>query len=903
MEIKDTLLTPKTSFSMKANLNNREKDMQKLWNDNNVYQQRLELNKSKEKFILLDGPPYANGNLHIGHALNKILKDFIWRYRSMDGYNAEVIIGWDTHGLPIENALLKKSKVKVNELSTNEFRDLCLDYAKKQVAIQKEEFLRFGLLTDGKETYQTFTKDYEAEQIRVFNKMVSRDMIYKGLKPVYWSPTSQSALAEAEIEYQDKMSPAIYVGFDILEHDVLKDTKAVIWTTTPWTIPANQGIAVNKDLEYSQIEVDGKNYLLATVLIPNFLSDIEKEEYKELNTFKGLDLEYVKLQHPLFDQQSFIMLADHVTDDAGTGCVHTAPGHGEDDFLLTQNYDIEVISVVNAKGVMTEEAKQFAGIFYEDANKVIGEALEANGSLINLKFIKHSYPHDWRTKKPIIFRATNQWFASIDAVKEDLLRELKAVDWYNPWGEVRLTNMIKDRKDWCISRQRKWGVPIPIIYNEDESPILDSEVIEHVASLFEEYGSNVWFEKDAIDLLPQGYTNTLSPNNKFTKETDIMDVWFDSGVAHSAICKNRLGSFEADLISEGSDQYRGWFNSMLITGVIAQGKSPYKSVVSHGMVVDDKGNKMSKSIGNVVEPSKVINAHGADILRLWVAQVDYQADVKISDDIIKQVAETYRKYRNALRFMLGNLVHNDQTIFEFDQLEEVDKYILIRLNEVLKSSLENYKNLEYKRMVDDINNFITNELSAFYFDFIKDILYINDVKDTRRQKIEYVLDQILNTLLLLMTPILPHTTNEAYQNYKDSEKEFIFLQDMPKVKEYNQATSIKEKFTQFLDFKEEVNKEIENAREKKIIGKSLEAKLVINAKEDIYNLLEQIDDKELLFIVSSLEISKADKTTIEVLKYSDYRCERCWKYFEEEELTEQHMCSTCQETYNNLEVN
>ncbi len=898
MNIKETLFTPKTSFAMKANLSNREPQMQQAWIENDIYNRRRELNEGKPLFVLLDGPPYANGDIHVGHAMNKILKDFNWRFKSMSGFDVPIIMGWDTHGLPIENALLKKGKIKRHELTDNEFRDLCEDYAKKQVANQKEQFMSLGLLANGQETYQTFEKDYEAEQIRVFAKMIERGMIYKGLKPVYWSPTSQSALAEAEVEYQDKRSPAIYVGFDIIENEDLADTQAVIWTTTPWTLPANMGIAVGRDFDYSQIEMNGKKYLIATDLVSSFAEEFETEA-TILKTFRGGELEYTKVKHPFMDRTSFIMLADHVTVDAGTGCVHTAPGHGEDDFIVGKNYDLDVVSVVDFKGTMTEAAGLFAGEFYDNANKPICEKLEANGNLLKLTFITHSYPHDWRTKKPIIFRATAQWFASIEKVKEELMNEINnEISWVNEWGQVRLGNMIKDRVDWCISRQRKWGVPIPIIYTEDETPIFDKDVLEHVAKLFEQFGSNVWFERDAKDLLPKGYTHELSPNGIFTKETDIMDVWFDSGVGHSAIAKNRLGKYQSDLFLEGSDQYRGWFNSSLITGVIAEGKSPYKRVVSHGFVMDAKGNKMSKSLGNTVAPKKIVNQNGADILRLWVASVDYQADARIGDDIIKQVSETYRKYRNSIRFALGNLHYYEGQTYEINQLPMVDQYILAELDAIVMAAKTAYDNLEFKTVVELVNNFITNELSAFYFDFIKDVTYINAIADERRRQIEFVVSEIVEALLLVMSPILPHTTNEGWQALKGDESQFIFLQEMPEAKNYDVDVN---EINWFREVQTEINKALEAARNEKIIGKSLESQVTLNVTDEDKARLEAIEEKELMLIVSKLIVNGGnDKLEVTVDKYSEHRCERCWKYFEQEELSDDSICPKCQSVIDTL---
>ncbi len=895
MEIKDTLRMPKTSYPMKASLATREVEIQKEWVEKDIYNKLLDKNKGKKPFYLHDGPPYANGDLHIGHALNKILKDIINRQKNMSGYYSPVIIGWDTHGLPIENALTKNKKVKVKELTTNEFRDMCKAYALNQVANQKEQFFRLGILGDKDSTYVTLDKKYEAEQIRVFAKMIENDMIFKGLKPVYWSPSSHSALAEAEIEYQDKRSPAIYVAFDIKD---LEDAQAVIWTTTPWTIPANQGIAVGKDIEYVIIETNKGKFLLADSLVENFVENLEIETYKKLSSFKGSELEGKKITHPLNRKEFTIMLGDHVTEESGTGCVHTAPGHGEDDFIVGKNYSLETLSVVDAYGKMINTDK-YDGMFYEDANKEIGMDLEKNGALLKLSFIKHSYPHDWRTKKPVIYRATPQWFASIEKDKEGMLQAIKEVNWINSWGEKRLYNMIKDRQEWCISRQRKWGVPIPIIYNEDESPIFDKEVLEHIASLFEEFGSNIWFEKDAKDLLPKGYKNDASPNDNFTKETDIMDVWFDSGVSHSAVMKNRLGSYQSDLYLEGSDQYRGWFNSSLITGYITQGKAPYKNALSHGFALDGKGNKMSKSIGNVITPKQIYQKYGADILRLWVSTVDYQADVKVSDDIIKQVSEIYRRIRNSFRFILGNLndgeLFNEEMMSEFSSLDIGDKYIIDTVNNLNKDCQNYYENYEFKKVIDSINNFITIELSSFYFDYIKDILYIYD-KDSKESKdVKTTLLYVFKVLVKLLTPIIPHTSYETWNYLYETP---VMLEEFEEVLNIDFKKEV-EQVEKIIFLRDIVNKEIEIKRNEKVIGKSLEANVKIQINNSNYENLKEISNLSLYLIVSNIEfvndLSNDNEIVVNVEKYSDHNCQRCWKFYKEEELNDDGLCSKCKE--------
>lgn len=902
MEIKDTLLTPKTSFPMRASLAQRESKFRENWDQNEVYKQRLKMNEGNEKFVLLDGPPYANGDLHVGHALNKILKDFTWRYKSMRGFDTQVIMGWDTHGLPIENALLKNKKIKRRELSDLEFRIKCAEYAQKQVENQKQQFLTLGLLTDGEATYTTLESTYESEQIRVFNKMIQAGMIYKGLKPVYWSYSSQTALAEAEIEYYDKTSPAIYVGFDVLDQNY-ENTQIVIWTTTPWTLPANQGIAVGAQFKYSVVKTATKNYIVASELVNEFLEATELEG-EVINEVLGQDLEHVSVKNPVNGNAYIVMLADHVTVDSGTGCVHTAPGHGEDDYICGRKYDLEAISVVNHKGVMNDAAGKYEGLFYEDANKEITQDLTETGNLLKLSFINHSYPHDWRTKKPVFFRATPQWFASLKAVKEQLLSEIANVNWINQWGEVRLRNMIADRQDWCISRQRVWGVPIPIIYTENDEPIFDEAVIEHIASLFEEHGSNIWFEREAIDLLPAGYQNPASPNGVFYKETDIMDVWFDSGVSHSAVGKNRLGSYPADLFLEGSDQYRGWFNSSLITGTVAMGKAPYKTVLSHGFVLDGKGNKMSKSLGNTITPKEVVSKHGADILRLWVASVDFHSDVRISEEIINQVSEQYRKVRNSLRFILGNLANYDGSTFEIAQMPEVDQYLLIKLSELNQFVLNCYDNYEYKKALDEINLFLTHILSNFYFDFTKDILYIESVNNVRRRQVEFVLKTIFDKLTVMLSIVIPHTANEAYQEINGADK-FVFLENFS-TDEVIVNAEISSKYEKFLQFRTDVNQAIEHARNEKIIGKSLEAAIKVDVKAEFAEVIQNMEELETILIVSKVEFVENDghelpTATIKVEKFGEHRCERCWRYYDETDLSTNSMCERCESVVKELE--
>ncbi|MDG0959827.1 isoleucine--tRNA ligase, partial [Bacillus paranthracis] len=831
MEYKNTLLMPKTEFPMRGNLPKREPAMQEKWAEMNIYEKVQEHTKGRPLFVLHDGPPYANGDIHMGHALNKVLKDFIVRYKSMTGFCAPYVPGWDTHGLPIEQALTNKG-VKRKEMTVAEFRKLCAEYAYEQVERQREQFKRLGVRADWDNPYITLEPAYEAQQIKVFGDMAKKGYIYKGQKPVYWSPTSESALAEAEIEYQDKKSASIYVAFPVKDgKNVLEgDEKYIIWTTTPWTLPANLGISVHPELEYAIVKVNGEKYIIASELFETVAKTLEWENAEVVKTVKGSELEYTVAKHPFYDRDSLVMLGDHVTTDAGTGCVHTAPGHGEDDFIVGKKYGLEVLCPVDDKGVLTEEAPGFEGLFYDKANKPITEKLEEVGALLKLTFITHSYPHDWRTKKPIIFRATAQWFASIEAFRKELLEAVAETKWVPAWGETRLHNMVRDRGDWCISRQRAWGVPIPVFYAENGDPIITDETINHVADLFREHGSNVWFEREAKDLLPEGFTHSGSPNGEFRKETDIMDVWFDSGSSHQAVLEERDDlQRPADLYLEGSDQYRGWFNSSLSTAVAVTGKAPYKGVLSHGFVLDGEGRKMSKSIGNIVVPKKIMDQLGGDILRLWVSSVDYQSDVRISDDILKQVAEVYRKIRNTFRFLLGNLddFKPSENTVAVAELREVDRYMLVKLNDLITKVKEAYETYDFAAVYHAIHNFCTIDLSSFYLDFAKDILYIEGANHEDRRAIQTVLYDVLVALTKLVTPILPHTADEVWPYIPGVTEESVQLTDMPEAVQLDGAEALKTKWDAFMTLRDDVLKALEVARNEKVIGKSLNASITL----------------------------------------------------------------------------
>ncbi|ANR67872.1 isoleucine--tRNA ligase [Staphylococcus equorum] len=915
MDYKETLLMPKTDFPMRGGLPNKEPKIQEEWEAQNIYQKVLDKNEGNPSYILHDGPPYANGNLHMGHALNKILKDMMIRYKSMRGFYAPYVPGWDTHGLPIEQALTKKG-VKRKELSIAEFRKKCEAFALEQIENQKKDFKRLGVKGDFDNPYITLKPEYEAAQIRLFGEMADKGLIYKGKKPVYWSPSSESSLAEAEIEYQDKRSASIYVAFDVKDGKgvVDSDAKFIIWTTTPWTLPSNVAITVHPDLTYGQYNVNGKKYIIGKDLASDVVEALGWDENTlELEKeFKGSELEYVETQHPFVDRVSLVINGLHVTTDAGTGCVHTAPGHGEDDYVVGQKYKLPVISPVDDKGVFTEEAGQFEGMFYDKANKAITDVLKEKDALLNLEFITHSYPHDWRTKKPVIFRATPQWFASIDKVRQDILDAIEVTDFKVDWGKTRIFNMIRDRGEWVISRQRVWGVPLPVFYAENGDIIMTNETVNHVADLFEEFGSNVWFERDAKDLLPEGFTHPSSPNGEFTKETDIMDVWFDSGSSHRGVLEGRPElSYPADLYIEGSDQYRGWFNSSITTSVATRGKSPYKMLLSHGFVMDGSGKKMSKSLGNVIVPDQIVKQKGADIARLWVSSVDYLADVRISDEILKQTSDVYRKIRNTLRFMLGNVNdYNPATdaLAEADLLE-VDKYLLNRLREFTANTLDHYDNYDYLDIYQEVQNFINVELSNFYLDYGKDILYIEERDSHKRRSMQTVLYQIVVDMTKLLAPILVHTAEEVWSHIPHVEEESIHLTRMPERAEVDRE--FLDRWNTFMDLRDDVNRALEVARGEKVIGKSLEAKVVIGSNDnfDATSFLQQFSDLQQLFITSQAEVVESVENGV-AYQYGDIRiehahgekCQRCWNYSEElgsvGELED--LCPRCQEVVKTL---
>lgn len=913
MNYKDTLLMPKTAFEMRGNLPKKEPKYVERWEEMDLYTKVISKNEGNEHFVFHDGPPYANGNMHIGHMLNKVIKDVIVRHKNMMGFYCPYVPGWDTHGLPIESAI-QKLGVNRKKLSTADFRSKCYEYALKQVEGQKQQLIRMGTLADYKHPYLTLHKEFEANQIDVFAKMALDGLIYKGKKPVYWSYSSESALAEAEVEYHDVKSPTIFVAFNVKDgKGILNgDEKFVIWTTTPWTIPANEAICLNPDYTYVVVNTEKGKLVLLEELMNALLDKFKLEQREVVSRFKGSDLEYITCTHPFkglapyYDRDILVILGNHVTADAGTGCVHTAPGFGVDDFNVGMAYNLPVLCPVNEQGCMMEEVGEFLkGQHVDDANKTVCVKLDELGVLLHMEWITHSYPHDWRTKKPIIFRATDQWFCSIDKIRDKLLNEIDQVNWLNQWGHIRIYNMIRDRGDWCISRQRTWGVPIPIFYCEDGTPIMDEKVFKHISELFREFGSNVWFERDEKDLLPEGYTNEHSPNGIFKKEKDIMDVWFDSGSSHTGCMKERGLGYPMDLYFEGSDQYRGWFNSSLIIGTAVYGKAPYKTVLSHGFVLDGKGNKMSKSLGNTVDPIKEVNKWGADILRLWATSVSYQQDVRISDDIMKQVAEGYRKIRNTMRFVLGNLEDfKKENLVAVHKLELVDQYMLLKLNQTIKHVLESYDAYDFLEATSSLMNYMTTLLSAFYLDFTKDILYIEDSNSYRRRQVQTVLYYHMKNLTRAMSPVLVFTSEELHDHFHcdDDKKESIFLEGAPEMVEINDEEKLETLFTRFMEVRDDVLKALEMARNDKVIGKSLEAKVTLCLKDEVKDVACLEAQLKQLFIVSKLKLvsdneglEEFNQSFIKVEKFNGVVCQRCWNVYDADEMYDDEVCCRCHE--------
>jgi isoleucyl-tRNA synthetase len=907
MDYRHTLNLPKTDFPMKANLAKREPEMLAAWETKGVYHQILKMAKERPKYILHDGPPYANGNIHIGTALNKILKDFIVKSKFMTGFNSHYVPGWDCHGLPVEHEVEKSLGAKKGDLSVVEIRRKCREYAAKFVGIQKEEFKRLGVFGEWDNPYLTMNFEYQATIVREFGKFLLDGSVYRGKKPVYWCPTCKTALAEAEVKYEDIHSSSIYVKFKMaftpsqpspFEGKVgttrnrgkggEKPVYVIIWTTTPWTIPANLAIALHPDFTYAAADVGDEVYILAEGLLEEVMKKFGIEKYEVLEKFPGKRLEGFKARHPFLDRDSLIILASYVTLDAGTGCVHTAPGHGQEDYESGVQYGLEVYSPVDDDGRFTRDVLFFAGQFVFDANDAVNKKLAEVGALLKEEMMVHSYPHCWRTNDPIIFRATEQWFISMDkkGLRQNALRAIGEVTWIPPWGKDRIHGMVENRPDWCVSRQRAWGIPITVFYcSSCKQPVVNQQVIDHIVRLFEVEGADIWFEEGTNHLLPKGTQCPECGGKDFKKETDILDVWFDSGVSYAAVLEKRkeLG-FPASLYLEGSDQHRGWFHSSLLTSVGTRGHAPYLSVLTHGFVVDGEGKKMSKSAGNVIAPEEVINQLGADVLRLWVAAEDYKDDIKISNEILKRLADSYFRIRNTYRFLLGNLYDFDpeKDRVPYRDLHEMDRWALHQLQKVIAKIHEAYERFEFHVVYHSIQNFCAVEMSALYFDILKDRLYTFPAGSRGRKSAQTALNEILKALACLMAPILSFTSEEVWKHLpRGQEKaESVHLASFPEVKAEYLDDALNERWERIWEIRAIVTKALEDARKAKTIGLSLDAQVILHIPEKLFSFFECYEkDLKSIFIVSSVTLRQAKdekEVRAEVLPAEGKKCERCW---------------------------
>lgn len=897
MDYKDTLNMPNTDFEMRGNLAQKEPGILKNWQQDNYYQSLLKHHKGQKAFILHDGPPYANGNLHAGTAMNRTIKDFIIRSHAMSGYYTPFFPGWDTHGLPIENAI-QKLGVDRKALSAAEFRRKCEEYAHEQIAQQMETEKRLGQIADYEHPYITLKKEFEARQIQSFATMALNGMIFQGLKPVYWSPYNETAVADSEIVYKDVKDATIYLKFPIADgKGVLgADDNFVIWTTTPWTIPSNMAVSVHPDLEYALVKTSAGNLIVLAKFVDRLLEKFNLENLGILKTFTGKEIEGATYHHVVLDKECPCLLGTHVTDEDGTGVVHTAGGHGMDDYLVCMKNGMPPICTVDERGYMNAEAGSYQGMFFEDCSKAIIHDMSEKGYLLQVENITHSYPHDDRLKKKVIFRAVKQWFCSIERVREKALDEINNhVKWHNSFGQKRMNNMIADRGDWCISRQRLWGVPIPIIYCEDNSPIMEKEVFDHIAELMNEYGSNVWFEREAKDLLPEGYTNEKSPNGEFRKETDIMDVWFDSGSSWNELIARGDG-YPCDLYFEGSDQYRGWFNSSLIVSTAVNGTAPYKEVLSHGYVVDSKGEKMSKSVGNVVNPMDIINQNGADVFRLWAMSSDFKEDLKLGPSNIKQVSDQYRKIRNTFRFLLGNVNGEDfnpsTDMVAFEDLERVDQQVLVLLNDLVADVRKDVLEYNYLSANKHLMYFMVNILSSYYCDFTKDILYVSAKGDHRRRQVQSVYWNCADALVKLWAPFLAFTAEEIWTHFSHLGANSVHYEEFPEVKEYAEAEILRDEIKRLLEVRALVTKANEEARNEKLIASSQEAKILLTLPKEEKELVEKNLGAAVAqwLIVSQVELVEGE-TAVKVEKASGQKCPRCWNY--DEHVDENGLCPRC----------
>ena len=915
-----TLNLPKTDFPMRANLPQREPEMQKAWEDEGIYEQMLKRNADKPSFILHDGPPFSNGNIHMGTAMNKVLKDFINKYKSMHGFRACYRPGWDNHGMPIESAIIKQSKLDRKKMTVPEFRDACHEFAQNFVNIQMDQFKRLGVLGEWDDPYLTMKPEFEAREIRVFGEMYKKGYIYKGLKPVYWCPHDETALAEAEIDYKDIDCTSIYVKFRIsdtcgnekMNALDLANTYFVIWTTTAWTLPGNLAIAVHPREEYIAAKVpSGEIYILAAALAEKTLAAAGIDGYETLASFTGSELEYMKAHHPFLDRDSVLLCADYVTMESGTGCVHTAPGFGADDYMTCKRYKMDMIVSVDDRGYQTEDAGPYAGMYYEESGERIIADMRESGALLASEQITHSYPHCWRCKHPIIFRATPQWFCSVEAFKDEAVRACDDVTWTPAWGRERMIGMIRERADWCISRQRHWGLPIAVFYCKDCGEVIcNDETIDNVSRLFAEYGSNVWYEKEASELLPEGFVCPKCGSVHITKETDTLDGWFDSGCTHFVNLEDREGMrWPADLYLEGADQFRGWFQSSLLTAVGAKGQgAPYRGVLTHGWVVDGEGKAMHKSLGNSVLAEDVVKKYGADILRAWVASSDYQVDVRVSDKILGQLGEIYRKIRNTARILLANLgdFDPDKDMLPVSELEDIDKWIIAGANELAARSIKNYDEYDFHGVFHDLANFCTVDLSKLYIDITKDRSYVEAPTSKTRRAVQTAMYTVLSMITRILAPLLTFTADEIWRampHVASEDARSVLLNDIPTYDESLTFPEIKAHWDHLFELRDDVMKELETARANKLIGKSLEAQLHIAASGEQYAVLDSFRDQlAAIFIVSAVSLESGEgemKVTVEPA--SGEKCDRCWMFTEDGETTEDgHLCARCMETVKGL---
>ena len=925
IEFKDTLNLPQTSLAMRANATVRELEIQKFWEENNIYEKIIDNRDKTNKFILHDGPPYLSSEkIHVGTALNKILKDILLKYKAQAGYYTPYVPGYDGHGLPIENAVVKNIKGGKNAITPAELREKCREFAHKNLKGQEKEFKRLGVLGDWDNPYLTIAPEYEAEQVRVFGEMYKKGYIEKGLKPVYWCASCETALAEAEVEYADHTSTSIYVRFKFDEDSTKKinqiipsasgkDIYAVIWTTTPWTIPSNMAISVHPRFDYTFFDYKGDVYIAAQGLLGHFLADVgwEEKDIKVIGECKGNDLELLNTEHPLFNRKSPIILGEHVTLDAGTGSVHTAPGHGLEDYEVGCRYGIEVFSPLDSKGIWTEVVndKDLEGLPYYKGNAVVIDKLQKCGALLAQQDINHSYPHCWRCKNPVIYRATPQWFVKVDKFRDKTLDAIKDIKWIPAGGEARISNMVAGRTDWCISRQRAWGVPIPVFYCEDcGEVIVTDETIEHIAAIFEKESSDAWIKLSPEELLPKGFVCPKCGKNHFKKENDIMDVWFDSGISWRAVVEKRsdiLGHTPVDMYLEGSDQHRGWFQSSLLTSIATQGKAPYKTVLTHGFVFGEDGRKMSKSLGNYIRPDDIIKNYGADILRLWAASVDYRNDTKIGDNIIKQLTEIFKKTRNTARFLCGNLYDFDpeKDLVDYKDLKPIDKFALHKLNQLITTVTEAFENYEFYKYFQNLQNFAAVDLSSFYLDIVKDRLYTAGKKSLSRRACQTVLYETLQTLVRILVPVMPHQAEDIWMNMPDCQKgglESVLLTDWPANHPEWHNEKLEQDFTKILKAREVVSRAIEPLRADKKVGSALEVSVYVNVKD---NEILKANEKDLadIFIVSQAYITdKKPENVMNEYREDDYvvwvaaaegeKCARCWKY---RTLDQEGICKDC----------